>query len=411
MPSVILKPDRLKSIERRHPWIFSGAIQKIDGDPQPHPGETVLICAPDGTPLASGAYSPQSQIAVRVWTFDPNESVDPNFFRARLERALQARSFLEHFPSPSTTSASSSVSRPPSLSAYRLVNAESDGLPGLVVDRYGAYLICQCLSAGAEHWKREIVTLLAELHPHAGIYERSDVDVRAKEGLPPMVGVLAGEPPPDLVEIDEYICRFAVDVRNGHKTGFYLDQRENRALVAEYAAGREVLNCFAYTGGFGVWALKGGAARVTNLEASAAALELARHNVELNGLDSVKVENVVGDVFQVLRQYRDSRRQFDLIILDPPKFAESRSQVEKAARGYKDINLLALKLLRPGGLLFTFSCSGLISADLFQKIVAGAALDSGREAQIIRRMTQAPDHPVALNFPEGEYLKGLVCRV
>ena len=395
MPAVILKSGREKSLQRRHPWVFSGAIASVDGDAGA--GETVEVRAADGTPLALGAYSPHSQIAVRIWTFDPTEVVSPPFFRARLVRAFNSRHevFSKHFVS----------------NAYRLVNAESDGLPGLVVDRYGEYLVCQFLSVGAEYWRREIVTLLTDLLPYAGIYERSDVDVREKEGLPPATGVLAGSPLPDLVEIDEYGCRFAADVRGGHKTGFYLDQRDNRALIAEYAEGREVLNGFAYTGAFGVWALRGGAVKVTNVESSAAALELARRNVELNGLDASKVENEAGDVFHVLRQYRDARRQFDLIILDPPKFAESRSQIEKASRGYKDINLLAFKLLRPGGVLFTFSCSGLITPDLFQKIVAGAALDAGRDAQIIRRMTQAPDHPVALNFPEGEYLKGLVCRV
>ncbi len=395
MPAVILKPGREKSLQRRHPWIFSGAIEKVEGDPRS--GETVEVRSAGGTPLALGAYSPHSQIAVRTWTFDPTESVSPAFFRARLTRALAARHqvFPKHLVS----------------NAYRLVNAESDGLPGLVVDRYGEYLVCQFLSAGAEYWKREIVTLLADLLPYTGIYERSDVDVREKEGLSPATGVLAGSPPPDFVEIDEYGCRFAVDVRGGHKTGFYLDQRDNRALVAKYAEGREVLNCFAYTGAFGVWALKGGAVEVTNVESSATALDLARRNVELNGLSASKVENTAGDVFHVLRQYRDARRQFDLIVLDPPKFAESRSQIETASRGYKDINLLAFKLLRPGGVLFTFSCSGLIPPDLFQKIVAGAALDAGRDAQIVRRLTQAPDHPVALNFPEGEYLKGLVCRV
>jgi 23S rRNA (cytosine1962-C5)-methyltransferase len=335
-----------------------------------------------------------------------------------LTRALNARFALsaqlrpggpKDFP-PSTFDFPLSTFRLP-LSALRLVNAESDGLPGVIVDRYGEYLVCQFLSVGAEYWRREIVTLLADLMPFAGIYERSDVDVREKEGLPLATGVLAGSPPPDLIEIDEYGVRFAVDVRSGHKTGFYLDQRDNRALVAEYAEGREVLNGFAYTGAFGVWALRGGAVKVTNVESSAAALDLARRNVELNGFDAERVENVAGDVFHVLRQYRDARRQFDLIVLDPPKFADSRSQIEKASRGYKDINLLAFKLLRPGGLLFTFSCSGLVTPDLFQKIVAGAALDSGRDVQIVRRMTQAPDHPVALNFPEGEYLKGLVCRV
>lgn len=395
MASISLKPTREKSITRRHPWIFSGALARIEGDPQP--GETVTVRAADGTPLALAAYSPQSQIAARIWSFNPDETIDPLFLRARLQLALAARSALS----------------PPdaSLTAYRLVNAESDSLPGVIVDRYAEFLVCQFLSAGAEYWKQDLVTLLADLHPYAGIYERSDVEVRAKEGLPPSTGVLAGQPPPAEVVIDEYACRFAVDVRGGHKTGFYLDQRDNRRRVGEMAGGREVLNCFAYTGGFAVWALKGGAVSVTNVESSAAALELASQNIALNGLDASQVENVAGDVFHVLRQYRDARRQFDLIVLDPPKFAESRSQIDGATRGYKDINLLAFKLLRPGGLLYTFSCSGLITPDLFQKIVAGAALDAGREAQIVQRLSQAADHPVALRFPEGEYLKGLVCRV
>ncbi len=392
MPAIILKPGREKSLLRRHPWVFSGAIAQVEG--QPESGETVEVRATDGAALGWGAYSPQSQIAARMWTFDAAVSITPEFFRGQLTQALGMRRDLGA-----------------SATAGRLVNAESDGLPGLVVDRYADYLVCQFLSAGAERWKREVVTLLEELAPNTGIYERSDVDVREKEGLPPATGVLSGAQPPELVEIREGECRFLVDIVRGHKTGFYLDQRENRALAARYAAEGEVLNCFAYTGGFAVWALQGGAARVTNVEASAAALELAARNAALNGQDLGRVENVEGDVFQVLRRYRDARRQFNLIVLDPPKFAESHSQLERASRGYKDINLLAFKLLRPGGVLFTFSCSGLVTADLFQKIVAGAALDSGREAQIIQRLSQAPDHPVALNFPEGEYLKGLVCRV
>jgi 23S rRNA (cytosine1962-C5)-methyltransferase len=403
MPSVFLKPGREKSILRHHPWIFSGAIEKIEGNPGL--GETVEVRATDGSRLAWGAYSPQSQIAVRIWTLDPEQPVTPAFFRARLDRALAARRALGFNLAPE-----SGITSHASLSAYRLVNAESDFLPGLIVDRYSDYLVCQFLSAGAEHWKPEIIKLLNELVPNTGIYERSDVEVRQKEGLSPITGVLSGSPPPDLIEIQENECRFIVDIQHGHKTGFYLDQRENRSLLAEYSRDQEVLNCFAYTSAFGVWALKGGAVKVTNIESAASLLELAQRNLELNQLDSPKVEHVTGDVFQVLRQYRDSRRQFDLVVLDPPKFAESRSQVERATRGYKDINLLAFKLLRPGGLLFTFSCSGLIPPDLFQKIVADAALDAGREAQIIRRLTQAADHPVALNFPEGEYLKGLVCR-
>jgi 23S rRNA (cytosine1962-C5)-methyltransferase len=402
MASVHLLPGREKSVLRRHPWIFSGAVESIDGSLAP--GETVAVLAADGTPLGWGAFSPHSQIVVRMWSFNPSDEISPDFIGRRLEQALAGRVAL---------------GQAPDLDAYRAVHAESDGLPGLVVDRYADYLVCQFLAAGAERWKAEVVAQLqalaaagnAALGPVRGLYERSDVDVRAKEGLALTTGVLAGDAPQELVEIDEFGCRFAVDIIGGHKTGFYLDQRDNRALLARYAAGAEVLNCFAYTGGFGIWALRGGATGVTNVEASTSALTLARRNAEINGFDPQHLENIAGDVFQVLRTFRDSRRQFDAIVLDPPKFAESRSQVERAARGYKDINLLAFKLLRPGGVLFTFSCSSLIPPDLFQKVVAGAALDSGRGVQIVRWLRQGPDHPVALNFPEGEYLKGLVCRV
>ncbi|MEK6776181.1 MAG: class I SAM-dependent methyltransferase [bacterium] len=394
MASVILKSGREKALHRRHPWIFSGAIASVQGTPAP--GETVEILAQDRRRLARGAYSPHSQITVRVWTFNPDEEISPAFFRGRLERAIASRRDLTESKD---------------LTAVRLVHSESDGLPGLIVDRYGGFLVCQFMTAGSEYWKQEIVARIKDLVPCAGIYERSDLDVREKEGLQPCTGILAGDAPPDLVEIREGECRFLVDILHGHKTGFYLDQRDNRALAAGYARGSEVLNGFAYTGGFGVFALKGGAARVTHVESSSDALALAAKNVELNNLNADQVESVAGDVFQVLRQYRDSRREFDLIILDPPKFAESMSQIERAGRGYKDINLLAFKLLRPGGVLFTFSCSGLLAPDLFQKIVAGAALDAGRDVQIIQRLSQAPDHPTLLSFPEGSYLKGLVCRV
>jgi 23S rRNA (cytosine1962-C5)-methyltransferase len=399
MDAVVLKPGREKSLLRRHPWVFTGAVDRLVG--QPASGGTVALRAADGNLLGWGAYSPQSQIAVRVWSFDPAAEIAPAFLRQRLRRALAARAGLHEQPD---------------LDAYRLVNAESDGLPGLIVDRYGPYLACQFLSAGAERWKDEIVAALVELGgvalgPITGLYERSDVDVRAKEGLPLHAGPLWGEPPPEIVTIQEQGCRFQVQIAAGHKTGFYLDQRENRALLARYSAGAPVLNAFAYTGAFGVWALRGGARHVTNVDTSGPALALAAANVTLNGFDPGLTENVEGDVFHVLRRYRDGGRTFDLIVLDPPKFADSRSQLERAARGYKDINLLAFKLLRPGGVLFTFSCSGLVSPDLFQKIVAGAALDAGRTAQIVRRLSQSPDHPVALSFPEGEYLKGLVCLV
>jgi 23S rRNA (cytosine1962-C5)-methyltransferase len=346
--------------------------------------------------LGLGAYSPQSQISVRVWTFEPGEEVGPAFFGRRLASALEERRPLVE----------SNL-----FTGYRIVNAESDGLPGLIVDRYGSFLVCQFLAAGSERWRADIVSQLAALIPCDGIYERSDADVRSKEGLEPRTGVLAGVEPPELVDVREGDCSYLVDVRHGHKTGFYLDQRDNRTLLAGFTKGVDVLDCFTYTGGFSVRALKGGAKNVCAVDSSGDALALARRNAEHNGQDLGRLEMIDGDVFHVLRKFRDIGRSFDVIVLDPPKFVVSRKQLEGASRGYKDINLLAFKLLRPGGVLFTFSCSSLMLPDLFQKIVADAALEAGREAQIIRRLSQGTDHPVALSFPEGAYLKGLVCRV
>lgn len=394
MGTVILKPGREKSIIRHHPWIFSGSIEKATAISQN--GETVDVLSANGQWLCRGAYSPNSQIRVRIWSFDPDEKIIADFFHKRIHQAIETRNYLFS---------------PQQVTAYRLVNAESDGLPGLVVDRYNDFLVCQFLSAGVEYWKQNITNQLRALLSPAGIYERSDFDVRAKEGLPLISGVLWGREPPDFIEIQEGELQFLVNIKQGHKTGFYLDQRENRRAVAEFARGTRVLNCFAYTGGFGLWALYGGAASIVNIESSAPLLELAHKNIELNGFDLSKVENMVGDVFRVLRQFRDNNREFDLIILDPPKFAESSRQIHQASRGYKDINLLAFKLLKPGGILLTCSCSGYISLDLFQKIVADAALDAGRDAQIIRYLSQAADHPIGLNFPEGRYLKGMFCRI
>jgi 23S rRNA (cytosine1962-C5)-methyltransferase len=296
--------------------------------------------------------------------------------------------------------------------AYRLVNAEADGLPGLVVDRYGAWLVSQFLTMGIDTRKDELTSLLEELHPQiVGIYERSDVDVRDKEGLPPTVGSLRGATPPKELLVRENGLEFAVDLATGHKTGFYLDQRDNRALVERYAAGTEMLNCFAYTGAFSVYAARGGARRITNVESSAEALRTAERNMALNGYTKIVCDSVQADVFKQLRRYRDAGRRFDLIVLDPPKFAQSQRSVNRATRGYKDINWLAMRLIRPGGTLFTFSCSGAISADLFQKILFGAAVDAGREVQIIGSLAQGLDHPVLLTFPESAYLKGAICRV
>ena len=394
MASVTLKSGREKSLLRRHPWIFSGAIHEVEGAPRT--GETVEVLSNKGEFLCRAAFSPHSQISLRVWTFDPDEQVETAFFHSRLKRSLDFRvPFLSR----------------ESGGACRLVNGESDGLPGVIVDNYAGFLVCQFLSAGAELWREEIVSQLRELVGPLGIYERSDVDVRVKEGLQARVGVLWGEPPPPLLAIEEKPCRFFVDVEQGQKTGFYLDQAENRALVSGYAEGAEVLNAFSYTGGFGIHALKAGAAQVLNVDSSRAALDLSARNEALNQIGKDRTEAVEGDVFQVLRALRDRGRRFDLIILDPPKFVDSQRHLERGSRGYKDINLLAFKLLRPGGTLFTFSCSGLVSRDLFQMIVAGAALDARRDVQILRVLSQGSDHPTSVYFPEGTYLKGLVCRV
>lgn len=392
MFSIHLNPSRESSLLRKHPWVFSGAIQKTEGNPQA--GDTVEIYSAKNQWLGRGAYSPQSQIRARVWTFDEQEKINADFFKRRIERAIHFRA--EIFPD---------------ASAFRVVYGESDGLPGVIADRYADFLVVQFLSAGAEKWKQEIVAALNEFIPNKGIYERSDASVREKEGLPLQKGLLSGTEPPDCIEITESDYKFLVDVRNGHKTGFYLDQRENRAIVSKESKGKEILNCFSYTGTFAVAALKAGAKQVTNIDSSADALKLAEQNAALSKLDASKIENVVGDVFSVLRKYRSEQRRFDIIILDPPKLAEAKQHLEKAARAYKDANLLAFQLLKPNGTLFTFSCSGLLEDALFQKIVADAALDAGREAVIAQRMFQSPDHPVALNFPEAGYLKGLVCKV
>jgi len=392
MPALVLKPGREKSLLRRHPWIFSGAIGRVEGNPDS--GGTVDLLSSKGDFLARAAYSPLSQIRARVWTFDPSETVDADFFHRRLHSSLVTRHTLN-------------VSR--DTDALRLVHAESDGLPGLIVDRYAGTLVVQFLATGAEYWRETIADLLLELTGLKDIYERSDADVRELEGLPPRNGVLRGNPSEKL-QIADGRLRFWVDIAHGHKTGFYLDQWDNRYRVGALAREREVLDCFCYTGGFTVHALAGGAKLVLSVDSSADALALCRENVSLNALPSTLYSTLEGDVFQVLRKFRDEGHQFDLIVLDPPKFAPTAAQAEKAARGYKDINLLAFKLLRPGGILVTFSCSGGVDAALFQKIVASAALDAGVDARIVEYLSQAPDHPVALSFPEGAYLKGLVCR-
>jgi len=392
MPTLTLQPGREKSLLRHHPWIFSGAIARQDGNPAF--GGTVDLLAADGQFLARAAYSPSSQIRARVWTFESSELVDAGFFRRRIIRAIASRD-TRH------------VTR--DTDAFRLVYAESDGLPGLIVDRYVDTLVLQSMTAGSEYWKDTVAGFLLEATGLTKIYERSDADVRELEGLAPRVGPLRGDFNQLSLTITENGLKFLVNIETGQKTGFYLDQRLNRLRLRGLAEGRDMLDCFCYTGGFTVNALAGGAKSVLSVDASADALALCRENVSLNTLPLDRHATLAGDVFQLLRKFRDEARSFDLILLDPPKFAPTAAQVEKAARGYKDINLLAFKLLRPGGILVTFSCSGGIDSDLFQKIIASAALDAGVEAQILEHLSQAPDHPVALNFPEGAYLKGLVC--
>lgn len=392
LAQVILKAGRDKNVRAHHPWVFSGAVDKVKGKPQR--GETVEVRAANGDLLGVGAWSPASQIQVRLWAFHA-VSIDRAFFVERIQQALAYRQRL---------------GIPAQNSGYRLLNAESDGLPGVIVDVFGEWLIMQCLTAGAEYWKHTLADALLEVMPAQGVYERSDVEVRKKEGLENSVGVLRGATPPAVIDIVEHGRHYRVDVLNGHKTGFYLDQRDNRSVLQKYALGKSVLNCFAYTGGFAIAALHGGASHVTNIDASQPALELAAQAAHLNGFQPSQMENTCGDVFKLLRDYRNAGRQFDVVVLDPPKFAENRNQLEKAARGYKDINLLGFKLLKPGGLLFTFSCSGLLESSLFQKIVADAAVDAGCDARILHKLDQASDHPTRLAFPEGYYLKGLVCQ-
>jgi len=395
LKKIILKKGREKSLLRKHPWVFSGAIQEVIGNPTA--GETVDVVDNHDHFLARAAYSPTSSIRARVWTFNFEDEVNEKFLYEKLRIANNYRitnNFLNLY-----------------TNTYRLIHAESDGLPGLVVDRYGDLLVLQILSAGIEFWRSEIIDNLVEITKINKIYERSDVEVRKLEGLEQRVGAVHGDNLETEVEICENGLKFLVDVARGQKTGFYIDQRENRKTIQSYVENKEVLNCFSYTGAFSVYALAAGAKHVTSIESSEDANQLAKRNLEINDLLIGRTTLMQSDVFSELRTMRDKALSYDVIILDPPKFAPTTSQVKSAARGYKDINLLAFKLLKPGGKLITFSCSGGVSQNLFQKIIADAALDAGKNAKIIRYLFQGPDHPVALNFPEGAYLKGLVCQV
>jgi 23S rRNA (cytosine1962-C5)-methyltransferase len=389
MKTLRLKPGKEKSLLRRHPWIFDGAIASGGGDA----GETVRIESSAGQFLGWAAFSPQSKIRARVWSFDEAQRIDESFFIAACARSIKARSLFDI-----------------KSNGMRLIHGESDGLPGLVVDRYDDTLVAQFSSCGSERFKGVIVDALLKQTGLTRLYERSDASVRSLEGLPEATGWLAGSGSTDIV-LTEHDWSLSLNVAEGHKTGFYLDQRDSRHKFSQYAQRmgfKRVLNCYSYTGGFTVAALAGGAAQVTSIDSSGPAIERAKANVALNGFDASRTTMLDQDVNAALRQYLKDGVTFDAIVLDPPKFAPTAAHAERAARAYKDINRLALMLLEPGGVLFTYSCSGGISADLFHKIVAGAGLDAGVDAYITERMGGAPDHPMTVTFPEGEYLKGLV---
>ncbi|MBK9447397.1 MAG: class I SAM-dependent methyltransferase [Betaproteobacteria bacterium] len=398
MTQLLLKPGRERSLFRRHPWIFEGAVDHLEG--RARPGDTVDVIAANGACLARAAWSPQSQIRARVWSFDPHEIVDDAFFKRRVAAAVERRLSMPQLAGQE---------------GMRLLHGESDGLPGVIADRYGDTICLQLTAAGSDKWRKAIVGALVKATGVARIYERSDSDVRKLEGLEPVTGWVHGEAPDIPLSIDENGVRLGVDVVAGHKTGFYLDQRDNRLLTRALAKDKSVLNCFCYTGGFSLQALAGGAASVLSIDSSGPALAGARANMALNAanplFEASRAEWLEGDVFEALRTFRKEGRTFDLIVLDPPKFAPSAAHAERAARAYKDINLHGFRLLNPGGYLLTYSCSGGIGLELFQKIVAGAAVDAGRDARILQRLSAGPDHPVALHFPEGEYLKGLLVQV
>jgi 23S rRNA (cytosine1962-C5)-methyltransferase len=389
MKVIRLREGKERALQRRHPWLFESAVAKGSADA----GETVRVESAGGEFLAWAAYSPQSKIRLRAWSFDAAQRIDADFLRARVAAAIQVR---QRFDIRSD--------------GMRLVHGEADGLPGLIVDRYGDTLVAQFLSAGAERWKETLADALLSETGLTRLYERSDANSRALEGLPESTGWLRGEGPTQGV-LKEHAWVLGLDIAQGHKTGFYLDQRDSRKRFADYTQRlgfERVLNCYCYTGGFTVAALGGGARHVTSIDSSGPALEQARANVVLNGHELERCEFLDADVNASLRRFVQEERTFDAIILDPPKFAPTVAHADRAARAYKDINRLAFKLLEPGGVLFTFSCSGGISADLFHKIVASAGIDAGVDGYIHERLGGAPDHPMTIDFPEGEYLKGLV---
>ena len=396
--SIVLKPGKERPVIRRHPWVYSNAIDRFEG--KVYPGSTVHVLSHDGKFLAKGLYSPSSQIRVRILTWDEGKVIDHAFFKGRISKAIEHR-----------------VQWVKDTNAVRLIFGESDGLPGLVVDQYADTLVCQFLFVGMEHWKDAIVQALVKQTNCKRIVERSDAAVRAREGLEPHVGVLFGEMPSAPIEVNECGVLYSVDVLNGHKTGFYVDQRDSRDLLSQLAKDKEVLNMFCYTGGFSLAALKGGAKHVTSVDSSGEALAMAQKQMLLNGFDANRATWLDSDAFAVLTQFRKEGKQFDIVVLDPPKFAPSSHHLDKALRAYKEINRAGMQLLKPGGLLFTFSCSGAVDSALFEKTVAMASAeamahssDTSMDFRLMKRLSSGADHPLLTSFPEGDYLKGLMLQ-
>lgn len=388
-PVCKLNKGRERSLQNRHPWIFSGAIQYMEEDVQP--GAVVDVQSADGNFLARGYFNPNSQIRVRVLTFN-DETIDTAFFAWRLRRAASwRRSLLED-----------------DTDAFRLCNSEGDFLPGLIVDKYGDYIVVQLLTTGIESLRQPITDAISEVFSPIGIYEKSEGGYRKEEGLAQESGVLFGQEPPDLLRITECGLPFYVDIKNGQKTGFFLDQRKSRQMARSLSDGRTVLNCFGYSGAFTVACLAGGAKKVITIDTSQTALDIAKENVAFNGFDVNDEDYVKADVFMFLREFSGST---DFIILDPPGFAKSRASLQKASRAYKDINFNSIKMLPDTGLLMSFSCSGHVNTDLFQKIMFAASQDAERNLQILSKISNGIDHPINIYHPEGEYLNGFLCRV
>ncbi|WP_111632848.1 class I SAM-dependent rRNA methyltransferase [Pedobacter cryoconitis] len=394
MIDVVLKKGKEKAVHQKHPWVFSGAIDKVKGNPLN--GEVIKVLAADQSFLAYGYYNGQSRVAVRLLEWEEDNIIDKAWYEVRLKDAIASRAHLLSDQQTNTC---------------RLVFSEADYLPGLIVDKYADYLSLQILSAGMENVKAELIEILiAELNP-IGIFDKSDANARTHENLEVSQGLLWGETPPEFIEVKENGVRYHINIADGQKSGFYCDQRDNREILAAYTKDKEVLDCFCYSGGFTLNSLKHGAKHVTSVDSSALAMETLKHNLGLNGFMEHQQTSVQSDVNKQLRVFKEDGRLFDVIVLDPPKYAPSRSALDRAARAYKDLNRLGMLLLKKGGILATYSCSGAVDLETFKQIIAWAALDAGREVQIIKQFHQPEDHPVRISFPEGEYLKGLLLRV